>query len=137
MTLAKTADLLRKTHVGVEEIWHERGPRAQTPLRVGVALAVVRNPFAGRHEADLMQFQADLRELGTMLSTRLVDALGGAANIEAYGKGAIVGEIRDSLWPWPREHWNVQHNRRNLVRAAALIVADIERLDRKTPRVHR
>jgi len=93
MTLsAKTADLVRKTQVSVEETWHERGPRLDKPLRVGVALAVVRNPFAGRYEPDLMQFQADLRELGTYLSTRLVDALGGATCIQAYGKGAIVGE---------------------------------------------
>jgi hypothetical protein len=90
--MSRTMDLIRKTQVNVEEIWHERGPRLDTPLRVGVAIAVVRNPYAGRYEPDLMQFQADLRELGTHLSTRLVEAMGGATNVQAYGKGAIVGE---------------------------------------------
>jgi len=93
MALSTTvAELVRKTHVGVEETWHERGPRADQPLRVAVAYAVVRNPFAGRYEPDLMQFQTDLRELGAYLSTRLVEALGAASDVEAYGKGAIVGE---------------------------------------------
>lgn len=34
------------------------------------------------------------------------------------------------LWPWSREWWKPRDRRRNLVRAAALIVAEIERLDR-------
>jgi hypothetical protein len=28
------------------------------PLRIGTALAVIRNPFAGRYEPDLLAFQA-------------------------------------------------------------------------------
>ncbi len=34
------------------------------------------------------------------------------------------------LWPWHRKWWKPKDRRRNLVRAAALIVAEIERLDR-------
>lgn len=34
------------------------------------------------------------------------------------------------LWPWSLHWWNPKDRRRNLVRAAALIVAEIERLDR-------
>ena len=34
-------------------------------------------------------------------------------------------------WPWNVEWWKPRDRRRNLVRAAALIVAEIERLDRK------
>ena len=33
-----------------------------------------------------------MRELGRELATRLIAQLGGAAQIEAYGKGIIVGE---------------------------------------------
>lgn len=33
-------------------------------------------------------------------------------------------------WPWDRSWWKPRDPRRNLVRAAALIVAEIERLDR-------
>jgi len=33
-------------------------------------------------------------------------------------------------WPWPDEWWKPKDRRRDLIRAAALIVAEIERLDR-------
>ena len=82
---------IRKTQVAVEETWHERGPRLKSPLRVGMACAVIRNPFAGRYEKDLLPFMAELRELGTLLSKQLIERLD-ANKVEAYGKGAIVGE---------------------------------------------
>ena len=34
-------------------------------------------------------------------------------------------------WPWDREWWKPKDRRRNLVRAAALIIAEIDRLDRQ------
>lgn len=34
------------------------------------------------------------------------------------------------FWPWAREWWKPKSRRRDLVRAAALIVAEIERIDR-------
>lgn len=83
---------IRKTALGVETIWHERGPGLEKPLLVGTAIAVIRNPFAGRYEPDLMPFQASLRELGRELASGLIAQLGGAERIEAYGKGIIVGE---------------------------------------------
>lgn len=36
------------------------------------------------------------------------------------------------FWPWSREWWKPKSRRRDLVRAAALIVAEIERMDRAT-----
>ena len=83
---------VRKTQVSVETIWHERGPLLSQPLRIGTALAVIRNPFAGRYEPDLLAFQAGLRDLGRELAASLVEQLGGKNAIEAYGKGMIVGE---------------------------------------------
>lgn len=35
-----------------------------------------------------------------------------------------------AMWPWDSAAWNLKDERRNLVRAAALILAEIERLDR-------
>lgn len=35
------------------------------------------------------------------------------------------------LWPWDRHWWKPTTRRRDLVKAGALIVAEIERLDRK------
>lgn len=83
---------VRKYKLEIEEVWHEGGPLQERPLRIAMAVAVVNNPFAGRYEADLMPFMADLRQLGSELSRRLVDALGGVAAVQAYGKGAVVGE---------------------------------------------
>jgi hypothetical protein len=81
---------VRKTAVTVETIHHEGGPVAERPVRIAAALAVVRNPFAGRYEPDLLGFQTDLRTLGAQLATDLLGALRGEP-VEAYGKAAIVG----------------------------------------------
>jgi hypothetical protein len=83
---------VRKYKLEIEEVWHEGGPLQEWPLRVAMAVAVVNNPFAGRYEADLMPFMAELRQVGSELSRRLVVALGGVAAVQAYGKGAVVGE---------------------------------------------
>lgn len=37
-----------------------------------------------------------------------------------------------NLWPWAPGFWKPQMRRKDLVRAAALILAEIERLDRKS-----
>jgi hypothetical protein len=39
------------------------------------------------------------------------------------------------LWPWSRDWWKPKDERANLVRAAALLIAEIERLDRARDRV--
>jgi hypothetical protein len=83
---------VRKITVSVEEVFHERGPRLEKPLLCGVAIAVIKNPFAGRYEPDLMGFQAELRSLGRELAVKLAAAVGGTDKVEAYGKGMIVGE---------------------------------------------
>lgn len=33
-------------------------------------------------------------------------------------------------WPWSRKWWKPKEHRRNLVRAAAMLIAEIERIDR-------
>lgn len=40
-------------------------------------------------------------------------------------------EFFDCLWPWSNNWWKPANPRRNLVKAGALILAEIERLDRK------
>ncbi|MGI5460975.1 amino acid synthesis family protein [Streptomyces sp. CA-249302] len=81
---------VRKTSIVVETVHHEGGPRVAEPLRLASAAAVIRNPFAGRYEPDLLEFQTELRSLGAVLATELVDLLD-TKNVQAYGKGAIVG----------------------------------------------
>lgn len=38
-------------------------------------------------------------------------------------------------WPWATEWWKPTNSRRDLVKAGALILAEIERLDRMTPNI--
>ncbi|TYK73472.1 amino acid synthesis family protein [Comamonas sp. Z3] len=81
---------IRKRSLNIETIYHEGGPPAEQPLRVASACAVVRNPYAGRYEPDLLPFMAELRSLGTLLAEELVVTLG-KENVQAYSKAAIVG----------------------------------------------
>jgi hypothetical protein len=81
---------IRKRSLTIETIYHEGGPAPATPLRIAAACAVVRNPYAGHYEPDLLPFMAELRSLGTLLATELVDTLG-KEHVEVYSKAAIVG----------------------------------------------
>lgn len=83
---------VRKVKVATEEVWHEGGVPLDVPLRICVAAAVVENPYAGRYVEDILPFMQALRELGSDLSARLIAELGGSDSVQAYGKGAIVGE---------------------------------------------
>ncbi|SYX90470.1 hypothetical protein CCOS865_02737 [Pseudomonas reidholzensis] len=83
---------IRKIKLDIEEVHHEGGAAVAQPLLVAVAVAVVDNPYAGQHVDDLLPFMNELRALGSELSQRLISALGGAGRVQAYGKGAIVGE---------------------------------------------
>lgn len=81
---------IRKRSLTIETIYHEGGPVADKPLKLAAACAVIKNPYAGRFEPDLMPFMAELRSLGTTLAQELVDTLG-KENVEVYSKAAIVG----------------------------------------------
>ncbi len=81
---------IRKRSLTIETIYHEGGPVADQPLKLAAACAVIKNPYAGRYEPDLMPFMAELRTLGTTLAQELVDTLG-KENVEVYSKAAIVG----------------------------------------------
>jgi hypothetical protein len=81
---------IRKRSLTIETQYHEGGPIVDTPLKLAAACAVIQNPFAGRYEPDLLPFMAELRSLGTLLASELVETLG-KDNIEVYSKAAIVG----------------------------------------------
>ncbi len=97
---------IRKMVVTVEETMHEGGPAPATPNKRGAVLAVIKNPFAGKYVESIQHFMKDLEPLGLEMAKRLIAALGGSASsIEAYGKGAIVGEAGElehgALWHAP------------------------------------
>ncbi|NGQ92709.1 amino acid synthesis family protein [Rhodobacter sp. HX-7-19] len=83
---------LRRITLQIEEVHHEGGPPAATPHLKGAIMAVCANPFAGRYVEDLQPAMETLKPLALMLTDRLVAALGGREGIDAYGKGAMVGE---------------------------------------------
>jgi hypothetical protein len=94
---------VRRITLQIEDILHEGGP---VGLRQrGAIMAVVANPFAGRHAPDLQAAMEDLKPLGLTLTDRLIAALGGPNGIDGYGKGAMVGEGGEAehgaLWHVP------------------------------------
>lgn len=98
--------VIRKQQIVVEEIFHEGGPRAETPLRRAAIATVIANPYAGRYEPEIQGFMEDLKPLGVAMAERLVEVLGGDPKVvEGYGKGAIAGEAGEAdhaaLWHMP------------------------------------
>jgi len=84
---------IRKLVVQVDETRKEMGQTIDPPTRRAVAIAVIENPYAGRYSESLDELIAIGEELGALLGSECVKALGiapGAA--QSYGKAAIVGE---------------------------------------------
>ena len=84
---------IRKLIVQVDETRIEMDQEVHPPSRKALALAVIENPYAGRYSDNLDELIAIGEELGGLLGTKCVEALGiapGAAH--SYGKAAIVGE---------------------------------------------
>jgi hypothetical protein len=97
---------VRRVFTHVEEIHHEGGPAADTPLVRGAIAAVLRNPYAGTYHPDILPMMEALNPLGIELAQRLCQAMGVAPEaIQGYGKGAIVGAAGElehgALWHVP------------------------------------
>jgi Amino acid synthesis len=85
--------VIRKIVVIVEETHREGGQGVSPATRKAAAVAVIENPFAGRHVSDLSELIEIGVELGDLLTKRAVAALGiEGGKAESYGKAAIVGE---------------------------------------------
>jgi hypothetical protein len=85
--------VIRKIAVSVEETHVEMGQTISPPTRRAVAIAVIKNPYAGRYEEDLSLLIDAGEMLGGLLGQRCIQALGIAPHeAQSYGKAAIVGE---------------------------------------------
>jgi hypothetical protein len=85
--------MIRKLFTIVEETHQEGGEAIAPATRKAAAIAVIDNPFAGRHVADLTQLIEIGEMLGGLLGERAVAALGiSPTDAHSYGKAAIVGE---------------------------------------------
>ncbi|MBO9355781.1 amino acid synthesis family protein [Bordetella petrii] len=82
---------IRKKLLNVESIYHEGGPVRDVPIKMASVAVVIKNPYAGRYVEDLSQLVEDSKVLAKEIVPELMAAVGGAENVEAYGKGAIVG----------------------------------------------
>lgn len=60
-------------------------------------------------------------------------AINAAANISAF-RWCTKDDAAPDEWPWPNRWWKPSTTRRDLVKAGALILAEIERLDRAAQR---
>jgi hypothetical protein len=119
---------IRKSLIGVEDIFHEGGPVAETPYRRGFIVKVIKNPFAGRYVEDIQPFMDDLKPLGMAMATELIEAMGvPPEGIEGYGKGAIVGEEGEiehaALWHAPGGYSMREH-----IRSSTAIVPSTKKL---------
>ena len=97
---------IRRIFTHVEEIRHEFGPVADKPLLRGAIGAVLTNPFAGRHEPDILPMMDALQAVGIDMAERLRAAMAvPAERIESYGKGAVIGAAGElehgALWHVP------------------------------------
>lgn len=114
---------IRKKLLNLETIYHENGPPADQPVRMGSISVVLHNPYAGRYVEDLTPFVKDATEMAKEIVPELIAALGGADRIQAYGKGAIVG-LNGEL-----EHGAIWHiaggwpMRENLPKAKSIVPA--------------
>jgi hypothetical protein len=97
---------IRRICTLTEEVFRENGPAPGRTLRRAAVMAIMTNPYAGRHEPDILPMMEALKEPGLAMARRCLDALGGDPQaIAGYGKGAIVGEAGElehgALWHVP------------------------------------
>ena len=84
---------IRKITVFIEETLSEMGQIISPPTRKAAAVAAIANPFAGRYVEDLAPLIDIGAELGGLLGSKCVEALGiSPSQAESYGKAALVGE---------------------------------------------
>lgn len=84
---------IRKIVTFVEETRTEMGEPVDPPARQCAAVAVIRNPYAGRYSRELPELEEAGAFLGDLLGRRAMAALGIEADaVESFGKAAIIGE---------------------------------------------
>ena len=83
---------IRKLITVIEETLIEMDRKVEPPSRKAAAIAVIKNPFAGRYVDDLTELMDIGEELGGTLGKKCLDVLQiGPEKAESYAKGCIVG----------------------------------------------
>ena len=96
---------VRKIVTHVENIFHEGGPVSKIPIKKGAVLVVLENPYADQYVSKIIPMMEALKPIGLDAANKLIDLLGGADQVQSYGKGSIVGESGElehgALWHVP------------------------------------
>jgi hypothetical protein len=83
---------IRKLVTIIEETKMEMGKSLHNPCRKAAAIAVIKNPFAGKYQENLQELIDIGGVLGGMLASKARDALGiKPEQAESFGKAVIVG----------------------------------------------
>lgn len=84
---------IRKTLLQFETLLEDGGRKAEPPLKLITAAAVIANPWAGRGFVEDLnpEIRAVAPVLGELLTRMIIDTAGSGDAVEAYGKAAIVG----------------------------------------------
>lgn len=88
---------VRRVTLVTEEVIAEADATLETPVHKAAAIAVVKNPWivdgvSTGTDADLNDATQEIAPvIAKLLADRLLETLGGAGNIEAFGKAALVG----------------------------------------------
>jgi hypothetical protein len=94
----------RKIFAVLEEINIEQSIKPVKPMRKAAAIAVIKNPFAGKYVQDISLLYDYGEKLGELLVHTALKALGitpeeAKEAVEGYGKGAIVGSAGEIEHP--------------------------------------
>lgn len=83
---------IRKELLIIEDTLMEGGEKTKSFHRKAAAVAVIKNPYAGKYVKDLSLLINFGEKLGERLAKRVVGALGvESQKVKGYGKGAIIG----------------------------------------------
>ncbi len=80
---------IRRLLVTKDVVYSEAGKKSPRPITRAIAMAVIANPFAGKHVEDLSSMFDIGAQVAELVMPQLVALLPHKA--ESYGKGAIVG----------------------------------------------
>ncbi len=121
---------IRKIVTIVEEVFADGEKKVEKPIKKAAAIAVIKNPFAGKYEESLDALIDTGDELGKILGERAVEALGKGATVDSYGKAAIVGEKGELEHAAAILHPKLGTPLRNAVGGGKAIIPSVKKLGR-------
>jgi hypothetical protein len=121
---------IRKIVTIVEEVFADGEKKVDKPIKKVAAIAVIKNPFAGKYE-EVLDALIDIGdELGKILGEKAVEALGKGSAVDSYGKAAIVGEKGELEHAAAILHPKLGTPLRNAVGGGKAIIPSVKKLGR-------